>query len=102
MLPELYPHLVLDAFAIMPDHVHCIMVLVALEKDGSFVYPETGIPTIMNTFKAIASRDISRLPGMAGQKVWQRGYMDRVARNDKEMEKFRFYIETNAQREYLQ
>ena len=45
----------------------------------------------MSTFKAAASRRV-------GGKVWQRGYHDRVIRDEEELAAFREYIQTNPLR----
>lgn len=101
-LPGYYANFCGDAMQIMPDHVHCIMLLsdpVMLRLD-----PEAckGIPSIIKAFKAASAREINKLTGGTGNSVWQKGYFERIIRNKHELEKYRYYIETNALREYIE
>ena len=74
----------LDAFVVMPNHVH---VLVCLDRRRR----PPPIPAVVGAFKARASRRADRA-------LWQRGYHDRIVRGERELEAFREYIETNPLR----
>jgi len=43
-LPKHYPHVVLDAFCIMPNHVHFIIVLIDDGRDGSSRLSKVSLP----------------------------------------------------------
>ncbi|HEV2107931.1 MAG TPA: hypothetical protein VGR16_06690 [Thermomicrobiales bacterium] len=43
-------------------------------------------------FKAAATKQISVARGWPGAPVWQRGYHDRVVRDDADLDEFRWYI----------
>ena len=90
-LPDHYDHAELDAFVVMPNHVHGIIVL----KGES---PETGangkragrrpaptrrhaLPEIVRGFKSLSSRAANKLRGKTGVSLWQRNYYERVIRN---------------------
>jgi len=98
-LPRYFPNLQLDAFQLMPDHVHCIMILVDPKLSGVLPGKAKGIPQVVQAFKGMSARKINRVFGTPGQAVWQRGYNDRVIRSERELEKFRQYTLTNPLRQ---
>jgi REP element-mobilizing transposase RayT len=76
----------LDALIVMPNHVHAIVIL-----DRSSPRRPPPIPAVVGMAKARASR-------RAGVPIWQRGFHDRVIRDERELEAAREYIETNPMR----
>jgi putative transposase len=85
-LPERFPGISIDFIAVMPDHIHLIMVL-----------HDTIIPVgqIIRSFKALATCHT----GHHG--LWQRGYYEHVIRNDQALEKIRIYIQNNLSEEKI-
>ncbi len=71
------------AFLVMPDHVHLV---VGLAAEG----PSLGV--VIGGLKAGVARR-SRVAGL-----WQRGYHDRVVRDERELESICAYIDTNPSR----
>jgi len=53
---------------------------------------------MINQFKATTTRRINEIRGVSGKPVWQRGYHDRIIRNEVELDKVRIYIRTNPER----
>ena len=84
----------LDTHVVMPDHVH--VVLFAGDRAGQ-VRPNDRagqvrpLHDVVGAFKARASR-------RAGRTLWQRGYHDRIIRNETELNALREYIATNPLR----
>jgi REP element-mobilizing transposase RayT len=95
-------HIALDQWIIMPNHMHGILIIeqqrlndldhnpslfrnVASGKLGRFIA----------TYKAATTRQINHLRDTQGAKVWQRGYWDRVIRNEQELHAIRQYIQDN-------
>ena len=104
-IPNHNPFVQLDAFVIMPNHLHGILVL-AYDTWGrgtacrapteSFGRPVPGsLPTLIRSFKSAATRGINRLGSTPGRRVWQRGYYERVIRNERELNAVRRYIAAN-------
>jgi hypothetical protein len=56
------------------------------------------LPTLIRSFKSAATRGINRLRGTPGGCVWQRGYYERVIRNERELNAVRRYIAHNPLR----
>ncbi|MBN1886714.1 MAG: transposase [Thermoflexales bacterium] len=104
-LPNHYPHIQLDAFVVMPNHVHGIIVLVddvrmGLVGAGLKPAPTTpakqhGLPEIVRAFKTFSARRINLIRGTPGQAFWQCNYYERVIRDEAELDRARRYIETN-------
>ena len=46
-------------------------------------------------FKTRSTKKLNLLRGTPGQKVWQRGYYDRIIRNQAELDRIRKYIQEN-------
>ncbi|WP_058973110.1 transposase [Type-D symbiont of Plautia stali] len=79
-LPVKYNFILLDAFILMPNHLHGIIWLLP----GS----QRTVSNIINFFKAGVTRE-------TGMKIWQRGFYDRVIRNESELYAIRKYILEN-------
>lgn len=107
-LPEHHPHVVLDAFVVMPNHVHCIL---ALESDGASraqhaaplqrsgfserpIRPRS-LPTVVRAFKSASAKAINDFRGTRGSPVWQRNYFEHITRDDRELDRIREYIANN-------
>jgi len=89
-LPAHLPNIMLDAFVLMPDHLHGIIVLPEPAADG------TDLPDLMRGFKSLTTAPWRRATG--AHRLWQRGYHDRVVRDDEELGRIRRYIEENPRR----
>ncbi|MBM3121913.1 MAG: transposase [Chloroflexi bacterium] len=90
------PRADLDAFVVMPDHVHGILVLhgrgTACRAPTSEAYgrPVPGsIPTIVRSFNSAAARGINLLRGTPGAPVWQRGFYEHIIRSPTELSRLR-------------
>lgn len=169
-IPSFYPNVDIDAFVVMPNHIHGIIVLPSTAADlypeslvvdgipvgaspcgrpgfpnnpamdeilfpepsitirsdhdmidGQHGRPQGGAPTgfqegtlaagqprlslfdVVERYKSLTTKrygDGVRNDGWSPYrgKLWQRGYYERVVRNERELAKFRAYIETNPAR----
>jgi putative transposase len=80
-IPVKHPGIDVDsAFVVMPNHVHGIVWVRRR--------PTLPIPAVVGAFKGRASR-------VAGQPLWQRGYHDRIIRDETELSVLRQYIIDN-------
>jgi putative transposase len=105
-----------DAFMLMPNHVHGIIVLadegaVGESDVGAGLKPARGMagpnsvragfkpaPTlseIIRGFKTFSARRINHLRHTPGVPVWQRNYYEHVVRGDNELNRIREYIANN-------
>ena len=117
-LPRRFPQMETDAFVIMPNHVHGIIVLtddpnvgaslVDAQEDGA---PTRAAPTgssaslgdIVGAFKSMTT--VRYIDGVKNdgwpvfdKRVWQRNYYEHIIRNRKDLERIRRYIQENPAR----
>ncbi|HOX40039.1 MAG TPA: transposase [Candidatus Brocadiia bacterium] len=100
-LPRHYPHMEPDAFMVMPNHVHAIILLTDAVGAGLKPAPTAirySLSEIVRGFKTFSARQINQSRGTLGVPVWQRGYYEHVIRNEHEWSRVRDYIETNPAR----
>lgn len=106
-LAERFPSVELDAFVVMPNHVHGILVLVgaglALPVEGAASSAPTGTTSItlgnvLRAFKSMSAIRVNRLLPRSGKPFWQRNYYEHVIRNEESLNRIREYIATNPLR----
>ena len=90
-LPTHYQGIDLDAFIVMPNHVHGNIVLVDEAKTRH------AIPEIVRGFKTFSARRVNERADKRGG-LWQRGYYERVIRNEEALNRIRNYIADNPAR----
>ena len=59
------------------------------------IWERSRLGAVVRAFKSAATRRINRLLGTPGESVWQRGYWDRIIRNEREWHAIRKYILNN-------
>lgn len=57
-----------------------------------------GLSEIIRNFKAVSAKRINLLRGLPNTPVWQRGFHDRIIRDESELNTIRQYIQTNPTR----
>jgi REP element-mobilizing transposase RayT len=105
-LREQYEWVDLDAFVVMPNHLHGIVVIRALDAGGSRTAPTVGaggagnkgLGRLIGAFKTVSTRRINEHRGTPGQSVWQRNYYEHVIRNEAASHRLRDYIAGNPAR----
>ena len=104
-IPQHFAHTEVDAFVVMPNHLHGIIVV----SDRHQVEAQHAAPlreavngplpgslsTIVRSFKSASTKRINELRGMAGTLFWQRNYYEHVIRSDRDLERIQEYIDTN-------
>ena len=114
----------LDAFVVMPNHIHGIVVIVPLDADGSIdpqgyqchvatqraasllpvddggrvnIQPKS-LGAFVRAYKSAVTRRINQMRGTPGETVWQRNYHDHIIRTERRWHRIRQYIQTNPAR----
>ncbi len=93
-----YEYIREDRFVIMPNHIHGIWILgngFDITDDGKPEKNRKPIGRLVGAFKTVSTKYINDMRGTPGAKLWQRGYYDRVIRNQDELNAIRRYIEQN-------
>ena len=91
-LPRHYAHVALDAFIVMPNHVHGIVVLGQAQTPDAKRSP---LSEVVRGFKTYTARRVNGIRGIASAPVWQRNYYERIIRNERELQSVRRYIAEN-------
>lgn len=102
-LPNHHPHLSLDEFVFMPNHMHGILVLedprrdrfINLSLQKPSVQKRHGLSEILRGHKTWSARRINALEDSAGAPVWQRSFYDHIIRDDGALQRIRAYIRDN-------
>ena len=109
-LPEHYPHVRVDAFVVMPNHVHGIVILAPKDSVGaglagagwkpaptesSTIARRHGLPEIVRAFKTFSARRVNAARAAPGTPLWQRNYYEHVVRDADELNRIREYIDLN-------
>ena len=103
-LPNQYAHVRLDAFVLMPNHVHGIIELTNepdVHTDATTDCFETNtasLPEMIRAFKILSARRINEMRNTLGQGVWQRSYYEHMIRDRRELQYMRDYISSNPSR----
>jgi len=95
-IPQHYPHVHLDDFQLMPDHLHGIIIVnECFQSDAGIARQRMLIPRVVGSFKKFVTLQIRR--EITQNFKWQRSYYDHVIRNEKSLEKIREYILSNPE-----
>jgi REP element-mobilizing transposase RayT len=114
------PNVSLDAFVVMPNHVHAIVVIetayrgvsqcavtepvrhvpaeTAISVSASACSPSQTVGAIVRGFKGAVTKRVNEYRGTPGEPLWQRNYYDHVIRTDADLERIRRYIDDTPAR----
>ena len=94
-----YEYVELDAWILMPNHLHGILIIHDDGRGGSRPAPtpikHKPLGGLIGAFKTVSTKQINLLRDTEGQVVWQRNYYERIIRNEPEMDRISRYIESN-------
>lgn len=98
-LPNHYSNIELDAFVVMPNHIHGIIIILDDVRAGLKPAPtHHGLPEIVRGFKTFSARRINKHRNSIDKHVWHRNYWEHVIRNERTLEAIRRYIIQNPMR----
>ena len=91
-------HIKVDTWVVMPNHVHLLIYLDETIEYRTEPYVTTrvmpkSVGAVVGTLRKNASRQIKKT-GFE-EKIWQRGYYDRIVRNEEELNRIREYVRLN-------
>jgi putative transposase len=111
-----YAHAQTASFVVMPNHVHCIVILTQANGTGFPVGAglkparagqatsallgagRRSLPEIVRGLKTFTASRINDSRRMPGKPVWQRGYYEHIVREHAELDRIRRYIAENPAR----
>ncbi len=102
-LPARYPGVETDAFVVMPNHLHGLLMVTvgAIHELPLREKPDTPpnverrnmlLPKVTGFFKMNSAKLVNRIRQTPGQPVWQRGYYEHVVRRTDRMDRIQAYI----------
>jgi REP element-mobilizing transposase RayT len=120
-LEQQHPYVQLDAWVVMPNHLHRILLITA---DGDLsasrastggsrtarttagppdvtnpsVHKRKSLGRLVGAFKTVSTKQINRLLNSSRERFWQRNFYERIIRNEDELNHVRYYIEHNPER----
>jgi REP element-mobilizing transposase RayT len=106
-LPNHYPNLILDAFVVMPNHFHGIMIIDNSKNPVPTV--DTGLKPVstnpvsaphglfefVRALKTFSSRRINEINNTVGETRWQSRFWDHIIRDDQAYHRIQHYIYNN-------
>lgn len=121
-IPAHFPDVALDAFVVMPNHIHGV-VLIDRSVGASHVGARHALPlpprpdhasplpspespgskrttlgVVVGSFKSACTKRINESRSLPGTPVWQRNYYERILRSEDALNTVRGYIQTNPAR----
>ena len=120
-IPRHFPHVRLDSYIVMPDHVHGLLLVRSrlLQNVGTTHVQNVGtthasslqgrsarprgpssgsLASIIGSYKSAVTRRLHRAGNGSPDRIWQSGFYERVVRNSEELATLREYITTNPLR----
>ena len=99
-LPAHYPHVEIDEFVVMPNHVHGIIILRHPDDVGAGFKPAPtckrhGLTEIVRAFKTFSARHANVARNTLGMHLWQRSYYEHIIRDEHDLHAIREYIANN-------
>ena len=91
-VPERFSSVDVDAFVVMPDHVHAIIFLLPVNCRS------THLGQVVGWTKQRATRMIACLASPCQTPLWQRSFNDRIIRNREALIRVRNYVKMNPAR----
>ena len=98
-IPRQFPGVAIDAWVVMPNHLHGIIILGA-DPETVSEGPPPKLSTVVQWYKGMTTKDYilgvklegwPRFPG----RLWQEGFFEHIVRSDAALERHRAYIDAN-------
>ena len=107
-LPDHYENVALDAFILMPNHIHGVIIIGdGTTNVGAGLQPALpaavgsrrhGVPESYAHSRHSQPVESMKCVDQTGTPVWQRGFYDHVIRGERELDRVRTYIMDNPRR----
>ena len=88
-----FPTVLVDAYVIMPNHIH---LLLSLQDDAGRASASPTVGSVVGAFKSLSTR--AARPYLGGKPLFQRSFYDHVIRGEKDYSETWAYIDGNPGR----
>jgi REP element-mobilizing transposase RayT len=89
-IPGVHPHVVLDEWIVMPDHLHGILFFEPMKVMGTAAAGSLG--AVVGQFK---KRSTKRIRAQRHAFTWQTRFFDQILKDDEAIQHYRAYIREN-------
>jgi REP element-mobilizing transposase RayT len=109
VLPRHFDHIETDAFIVMPNHIHGILVFRESGTGRGTIYraptprrfgegQANSLATVIGNFKAAVTRKVRAKQDASRAAIWQRNYYEHIVRDEDDLNRIRRYIIDNPAR----
>jgi putative transposase len=91
-IPTVFPQIECDAFVIMPNHVHGIIVI---NEPHAASNKRHTLGVVIGNYKAAVTRQMNRKLGIRAPRLWQDSFHDHIIRDERSLNHIRQYVLTN-------
>lgn len=92
-IPKRFSAVSLDAYVIMPNHIH---LLLSLQNDAGRASPSPTVGKVIGALKSLSTR--AGKPYLGGKPLFQWPFYDHVIRDERDYSETRAYIDGNPGR----
>jgi putative transposase len=96
-VPSFYSNVALDSFAVMPNHVHALVLIYPNARSDSTAKTAAKLGSVVGCYKGGVVREAKTLGWSNEGQVWQPRFNDHVVRHERALERIREYIVNNPQ-----
>jgi REP element-mobilizing transposase RayT len=89
-LAEQYPYVHLDAWVLMPNHLHGVILI-----DHQINGPHKSLGQLIGAFKTVSTKKVNLYNATPAEKLWQRNYYEHIVRSERALDNIRAYIANN-------
>ncbi len=95
-IPKRFPTALVDAYVIMPNHIHLLLSLHGDPENAGRASPSPTVGRVVGAFKSLSTQ--AAKPCLDGNPLFQRSFYDHVIRDEKDYGEVWAYIEGNPRR----
>ncbi|MGN1403411.1 MAG: transposase [Ruminococcus sp.] len=94
-LEKRFSYVKIDKYAIMPTHIHVILILFEETEKTAGASPRPTLTDIVCAYKSLTTRICNQRDNTPGRKIFQTSFYEKIIRNDKSYSEVWQYIEDN-------
>ena len=91
LIPQIYPDVIVDAYVIMPNHIHIMLVIKAIgdSSNGRALRAPT-VSRVVNQLKGAVTKEL-------GRPIWQKSFYDHIIRDEDDYWTYIIEIDENPE-----
>ncbi|MBA3874197.1 MAG: transposase [Anaerolineae bacterium] len=103
-IPAHFPKAEVDAFVVMPNHIHGVLLIIDETKCADYQYEQFSNPiarslsTMMRSYKSAVTKQINQLLMTDNSPTWQGRFHDHIIRSERGLNVLQQYVANNPVR----